>query len=462
MSRFNNSNPLLILLIALLILISVSFIPLNKISNGFLKDFSFLSDIVPAEEDSSENVVVADDNLDPDIAELLKNEQDNNDSIANNNLTDSISDDYVYCDTSIYTEPVIEDYTPNRTGLQHLKMALGHRGSKTVRIAFLGDSYIEGDIFTQNIREALQDNFGGSGIGYTPVHSEIAGFRRSVNQTSSGWKIKNITESKANMILSGVYCNATGLAKTQFKGSKKLRHLENWNTSTLLFISPDDVDINVSQNKGEEQTHHFTGSQEVQALEIDGQTSNISISVNSNNFTALGLYLNDNNGIAVDNMPIRGYAGIRHHSISAPIIEQMRQYIDYDLIVIEYGINAISSKQLNYNSYTSALKNDILKIKSCYPNADILILGVGDRGERRNGEIQTMKAVPAMIKAQRRMAQELGVLFWDTQLAMGGNNSIVEWTNNKDTNKDYTHLSFKGGARLGKLFSDRLIEEIGK
>lgn len=462
MSRFNNSNPLLILVIALLILICVSLIPLNKISNGFLKDFSFLSDIVPAEEDSIETIIGATDNLDPDIAELLKNEQNNNDSISNDNFTDSISDNNVYSDSAVYTEPIIEDYTPGHTGLQHFKQALGHRASKVARIAFLGDSYIEGDIFSQNIREALQDDFGGSGIGYTPLHSEIAGFRRSVSQTSSGWKITNITQSTANMILSGVYCNATGSAKAQFKGTKKLRHLENWNTSMLLFISPNDVDINISVNKGEEQIHHFTGSPEVQSLEINEITSNISIAVNSPNFTALGLYLNDNNGVAVDNMPIRGYAGIRHHSVSVPIIEQMRQYVDYDLIIIEYGINAISAKQLNYNSYTSALKKDILKIKFCYPNADILILGVGDRGEKRNGQIQTMKAVPAMIKAQRRMAQELGVLFWDTQLAMGGNNSIIEWTDNKDTNKDYTHLSFKGGARLGKLFSDRLIEEIGK
>ena len=56
-----------------------------------------------------------------------------------------------------------------------------------VRIAVVGDSYIEGDIFTQDLREKLQSRFGGSGVGYVSMHTDFPGFRRSVHQGGSGW-----------------------------------------------------------------------------------------------------------------------------------------------------------------------------------------------------------------------------------------------------------------------------------
>ncbi len=460
MLRFDhNSNPLTILVTSLIIIVIVSFLPLSELTGGFLKDYSFFSDIVE-ENDKTQSTQEETATLDPDIAKLIGNDAEaDNDSLSDVNITDSISNGDIQFD-SVYTEPVIEDYTPGKIGLLHLRNALNNRQNRPVRIAFIGDSYIEGDIFVQNVREALQDKFGGSGIGYSPLHSETSGFRRSVRQTSSGWEIKDITKKTSNMPLSGVYCNANGTAKSLFKGTDKLRHLDSWNSSTLLFISETDNDITITINDQETETKHITGSPDVQSIVINAPTNKISISVTSSDFTALGIYLNDNSGIAVDDMSIRGYAGLRHHSISEQIVEQMRNYIDYDLIVIEYGINAMSPKVFDYNYYVKALKKSISKIRVCYPNADILIMGVGDRGEKRNGKMQTMESVPYMIRAQRKMAQELGVLFWDTQLAMGGENAIVDWTENKDINKDYIHLSFKGGKRLGDIFVGRLLPAI--
>ena len=49
-------------------------------------------------------------------------------------------------------------------GMEPLWLALDSLGSlgRPVRIAVLGDSYIEGDILTSDLREALQRRFGGS------------------------------------------------------------------------------------------------------------------------------------------------------------------------------------------------------------------------------------------------------------------------------------------------------------
>ncbi|MDE5573845.1 MAG: hypothetical protein K2I94_08880 [Muribaculaceae bacterium] len=168
------------------------------------------------------------------------------------------------------------------------------------------------------------------------------------------------------------------------------------------------------------------------------------------------MYGDGGSGVALDNMSIRGYSGIKHGNISKQLADQMRQYVDYDLIVIEYGTNALSSKQTDYSGYIKIMTHVIEHIRECYPMADILIMGIGDRGEKAGTSIRSMPVVQTMIDDQRSMARNLGVLFWDTRAAMGGENSVVDWAKTGHINKDYIHLSGKGGERLSRLFVESL------
>ena len=45
---------------------------------------------------------------------------------------------------------------------------------RPVRIAYFGDSFIEADIFTADLRERFQSEFGGCGVGYVPITSSIS------------------------------------------------------------------------------------------------------------------------------------------------------------------------------------------------------------------------------------------------------------------------------------------------
>ncbi|MDE6569545.1 MAG: hypothetical protein K2K43_02860, partial [Alistipes sp.] len=58
---------------------------------------------------------------------------------------------------------------------------------RPVRIAFLGDSFIEGDILTADLRERLQLAYGGGGTGFAPMASPLTAYRRSVKTASKGW-----------------------------------------------------------------------------------------------------------------------------------------------------------------------------------------------------------------------------------------------------------------------------------
>ena len=80
--------------------------------------------------------------------------------------------------------------------------------------------------------------------------------------------------------------------------------------------------------------------------------------------------------------------------------------------------------------------------------------GIGDRGERRGSQVRSMAVAPAMISAQRDAARRAHCLFWDTREAMGGEDAVVQWSSTGLMNKDYIHLTHKGGARLaGELFN---------
>lgn len=52
---------------------------------------------------------------------------------------------------------------------------------KKVRIAYFGDSFIESDNITADLRTHLQEQFGGSGIGFLPMQSVVSAQYHSIN-----------------------------------------------------------------------------------------------------------------------------------------------------------------------------------------------------------------------------------------------------------------------------------------
>jgi lysophospholipase L1-like esterase len=75
-----------------------------------------------------------------------------------------------------------------------------------------------------------------------------------------------------------------------------------------------------------------------------------------------------------------------------------------------------------------------------------------------------MDAIPAMRNAQRLIAKETGIAFWDMYEAMGGVNSMVKYVESEPplAAKDYTHLNFKGGRKLAAALAKSLLYEAEK
>lgn len=448
------STPIIIVLTVFLLVVVVSQLPLSKWSGGKIKDYSLISDILTSHEDSisdSESETTVD--IDPELLKAQQSSGTHKDSGAFEDVDTIISP---VKPSRIGEQVVIEDYTNSFFGLAHLKSAIA--SGRLARIAFVGDSYIEGDIFTQDLRELLQNAYGGSGVGYVSMHTDFPGFRKSVKQGGSGWKVimANKKADKKYIGLSEQYAVPTGEATSTYAGTSAFAHTRTWTKSRFLFISPEDAEIYVKIADGEWEERNIQASESVQDIEISGEVSKFAVKTSSKSLIGLGVWLDGNSGVSVDCMSSRGFSGITLSDISSSLCNQMAEYINYDLIVLEFGINAMSSKQKDYSVYSTRMVKVINHVRSCYPYADIILLGVGDRGERKGSQVKSMSTAANMISAQRDAARRAHCLFWDTREAMGGEDAVVAWSSSGLINKDYIHLTHKGGARLAQEFFDAL------
>ncbi len=356
----------------------------------------------------------------------------------------------------------IEDYSADGDGLRHFKQALSASRSRLARIAVIGDSYIEGDILTQDIRRLLQAEYGGNGVGYMSMHSDFPGFRRSVNQSDDGWTVIDIRNHQSDRLktLSGEYCKGDDGAVTTFKAAK-FDNARHWNSSKLLFVASSAGRITISTDSCEND-YEVEPGEHIQMLSVSGETSRLKIVSHSAGLKVLGAWLEDGNGVGVDCMSLRGNSGASHRMLSPEVAGESRGHISYDLIILEYGMNALSPEQTDYSSYGKLMSRVIARIKECYPDCDIMMLGVGDRGWKNGASVGSIPTVEAMIAAQRKCAASNGILFWDTRKAMGGEDAIVDWRDRGLVNADYIHLNHKGGGELAKEFVNSLKMKINE
>ena len=105
------------------------------------------------------------------------------------------------------------------------------------------------------------------------------------------------------------------------------------------------------------------------------------------------------------------------------------------------------------------MEEAVRHVQVCFPEADILLLGVSDRSHQEEGEFETMPAVLALLHTQRQIARKTGIPFWNTFGAMGGENSMVRYVENNWASKDYTHLSFRGGREIATVLFNALLLE---
>ncbi len=376
-----------------------------------------------------------------------------------------------YVDTCKTGVTCVEEFLDSAGGggLQRFYEALAHRHTldRPVRIAYFGDSFIEGDIFTADLRAMLQERYGGRGVGYVPMTNRFAGFRPTVRHTFQGWESHSRTDSvgfrRALQDISGHYFIPRRGAEVTLAGQGKYAsRLDTCGVSSVYFITTDSLYLSAEVNGRPVRHWALAGDSVLQTVSVEGRIGKVRWKVERCDSVArfFAATLDDTTGITLDNFSTRGSNGTQLEHIPFPVLSGYNQLRAYDLIVLHYGLNVASASVSNYTYYTDRLDRVVERLKRAFPQASFLVVGVGDRDVRdpETGALKTQSGIRPLLRYQQALAIRHHLAFWNLFEAMGGEGSMQQLVDSKPpmANHDYTHINFRGGRHLAALLFEAL------
>lgn len=333
---------------------------------------------------------------------------------------------------------------------------------RKIRIAYFGDSMIEGDLLTQTLRKLLQQTFGGYGVGFVPITSQVSGFRQSATEyNSSGWEDESFKSGNTGrLFLSGHLFRSNG-AWVQMKDNTIHDSAAIVEKSLLCGLANGPVDISVNNSPFTVHTNDIFNRISL------GNDANLGIKLSVANPTLpiYGVTFESDSGIFVDNFSFRGITGIEFSRIDSSFLSAIAQHNPYDLIVFQYGVNLLfRPNDRNFSWYAKALMPIVKKFRNCFPESDFLVVSTADRAFRYAGEYKSAVGIDSLVKIQALLAFQSGSSFYNQFATMGGTNSIVDWASRSPSlaNRDYVHPNHRGAEVLGGYFYEAILNDLNK
>lgn len=367
------------------------------------------------------------------------------------------------------TERII-DYSEGKPGgMEHFYEQLTALKEKKnlgrpVRIAYFGDSFIEGDILLADLREELQKYYGGEGVGWLDAGNDLNQYKHTTTQKFTGLTEHLVKKPDSYDVLqAGMaerYYPLSGRANISLAPfmAHEYPRTEKWNTTQLYLRAKNGASVTFHIDGGKSTTEQVSPSPNVQMVRFNGATSHASIDVSGTNATLFATAQEGNGGIVLDNFSMRGSNGLSLSKLPETTLRQFAQVRPYDLIVFQFGANAITpaSKERELQTYTFKMKSVIQLFHKCFPTASILVISAPDRGSKSSPD-GTMEGVKMLVGYQDQMASECKVGFYSLYQAMGGPGTMMRLVDEKNMgSKDYVHINFKGG----KYVAPRIFKSI--
>lgn len=357
----------------------------------------------------------------------------------------------------------IDDFAGTQShGMHHFYkalQALKKQPERKVRIAFYGDSFIEADILTSELRKLLQNTYGGEGVGFLPMRSDRNDkYRNTVALSQAGWREFEMVSPKADasqLGIAGLYLHATPQAYTEVQAKPDMQP-QTWEQHLVYY------------SKGIEQTMpewrcevgestlpvRVTQHGSVCVAQAEQRTNRVRWQLQATTREAAywGMSIEGKGGIVLDNFSMRGETGLSLSKLSAARLADFQAARPYDLIILQYGLNIVTNKQMESHTYFEQMRVVVATLKQAFPTTSILVFGISDRAQRQHGTYATMPNLLDYAQQQRQWAADEGLAYWDTYAAMQYDGGIVGFVNAtpRCAALDYTHVNHAGGARIAK------------
>lgn len=348
------------------------------------------------------------------------------------------------------------------------------KDNTSFRIIHYGDSQIEMDRISSFVREQLQKSYGGSGMGLLPAFEVTPKYTVAVQSTGT-WARKLTfggAENRAKHNRYGpmaYFCKkeseVASVILTPREGtSYKNRQIK----SCKVLIGQLDRPLEISVSSGgkliESKTLQASNTEQLADFKLDSAKGNsITVKFNGANADVLGISLDGNSGISLDNVPMRGCSGTIFRRISADQLSRSYKLLGVKMVILQFGGNSLPGmkSKSSADAYGKRFQEEIRFLKSVDPNLIVFVIGPADMSVRINGTFQTHPQLENVRDALKRATIEAGGIYWDMYEAMGGNGSMIKWVQTKPAlgSPDYIHFSQKGAEKIANIFYNSLMKE---
>lgn len=354
----------------------------------------------------------------------------------------------------------------NTAQLKNFFNQLKNSKSKLVRVAHYGDSMIEGDLVTADLRQEFQRKFGGEGVGFLGLTSQDTKFRQTTSQRfSNNWETAAIYSSNPKNLpvgISGEIFIPQGNSWVEFETSKRYRTVKSFTKFRLFYSHAKSSEVKYTidgSTNGTIKLKPGNGVQEA-VVEVGKNASKLRLDFSNEQAYFYGASLEGGNGVYIDNLPLRGNSGVDLKNIPSDVLKDFARILDYDLIILEFGLNAAGSVTSRYDWYEREMVAVVNHLKAAFPRASILMISAHDKSVRKGSQFVTDPAVVTLLKSQMNIAKNANVSFWNMFEAMGGINSMPKWV---DANpplafKDYTHFNGQGAEKIANMLYTALMD----
>jgi hypothetical protein len=347
--------------------------------------------------------------------------------------------------------------------------------NKLIRILHYGDSQIEGDRITATIRNYMQKNYGGQGIGFLPVvpaNDVSITFQQDI---SPNWqRVSVLNKENTAFNLYGIAGNlarytpsdkADSIAHVGLKpfyvGYRNVRTF----THARLFYGPATTPFTIVVNRVNAQRMMARNTVSSAWWRFEAPQNSLDLSLVSSSLPDLyGIALDGACGVAVDNLPLRGSSGLDFTRMDTAQMGQMFRMMDVEMLILQFGANIVPNVVENYDYYARKFVRELRLLKALKPSLVIVVVGVSDMSQKSPDGYKSYPNIGKIRDAQKKAAFETGCVFWDLYEAMGGENSMPGWAFAQPplAQKDFVHFTIGGARIVAELFCRAWAKEYQK
>jgi lysophospholipase L1-like esterase len=346
----------------------------------------------------------------------------------------------------------------------HAALARTEQGDGLTRIVHFGDSVVTGDLITGEARARLQCAYGDGGPGWIYPQRPWEWYGRlGLNLKGKGWRIHSpllVGRPDRNYGLAGIdFAGANGAETAVSTG--KTQPFEVVELHYLAQPKGGRIQVQVERGLNMEVPTEGEPGPAVKSIQLPAEGVHNLLLRATGEARLYGVVLERKGpGVVYDPLGQNGYAIQHLAKINSQHWIQALRLRRPDLVVLAFGTNEVGYYNIPGPAYAADYREIVRRIREALPAASILVMGPMDRGARNpEGALGTMPNLIRIVEAQRKIAAELGVAFFDTYRAMGGEGSAVRGYNATPRlmTGDFTHPTRSGADRIARSLVDALV-----